>query len=295
VTVGRERPPIKLVTVVIPAFDAEAVIGDQLAALTAQIYDGAWEVVVADNGSTDGTRAAAERFADRLPGLRVVDASAHRGPAFARNVGAAAGGGDLLMFCDADDVVQHGWLQAMVRAAGDADVVAGALDHERLNGPETRGWRGGWTTELPRPFQFLPAATSANIAVRREVWSAIGGWNDDLPTCEDVDFSWRAQLAGYELAFAPDAVVGYRHRGTVGEAAWQVYGYGRMNAQLLRRFRAQGLRRRSARTVARSYLYLVTRLPYVVISRRRRGFWAIEAAENLGRIAGSIRYRVFCP
>ena len=67
------------VTVVIPAFNVAPTIEDQLAALAEQRFDGSWEVVVADNGSTDETRAVAARWAEKLPSLRVVDASQRRG------------------------------------------------------------------------------------------------------------------------------------------------------------------------------------------------------------------------
>ncbi|MFA7097562.1 MAG: glycosyltransferase, partial [Gammaproteobacteria bacterium] len=66
--------PVKL-SVIIPCLNAERTIGEQLAALAGQRWPERWEVIVADNGSTDGTLAVVRSFADRLPGLRVVDAS----------------------------------------------------------------------------------------------------------------------------------------------------------------------------------------------------------------------------
>ena len=61
-------------SVVIPAFNAEATIADQLTALAGQRTDASFEVLVCDNGSTDGTRGVVEHFADRMPLLRLVDA-----------------------------------------------------------------------------------------------------------------------------------------------------------------------------------------------------------------------------
>src|SRR3712207_4277359 len=90
---ARMASPLKL-SVVIPCLNAASTIAVQLAALSRQSWPGEWEVIVADNGSTDRSRRIAESYGDRLPGLRVVDASDRRGQAHARNLGAAAATGD---------------------------------------------------------------------------------------------------------------------------------------------------------------------------------------------------------
>ena len=291
------RPPRPALTsVVIPAYNAAATLGAQLEALAAQTYDGRWEVLVCDNGSSDRTLEVVASYTDRIAGLRVVDASDARGAAHARNAGAAAGG-DLIAYCDGDDEVTDGWLDALVAAAATADVVGGALDHRSLNDPELADLRGGAETELPRAFAFLPYAISANLAVWRDVWEALGGWDTGFPGAagEDVDFCWRAQLAGYTIAFAPAAVARYRHRDGVGDSVRQVYAYAGSGAQLYRRFRADGARRRSLAQVAGAWSGLAVRLPYLAASRRRRAIWLVHAAENAGCIRGSIRHRVFCP
>ena len=113
-------------TVVIPAYNEAPRIERQLGALATQRYDGPWEVVVGDNGSTDDTRARAEAWRDRLP-VRVVDASHRRGAAAARNQAVAHAAGDGLLFCDADDAVADGWLEAHAAALGNGDLVAGAI------------------------------------------------------------------------------------------------------------------------------------------------------------------------
>lgn len=111
---GAAQHEVKL-SVIIPCLNAERTIGEQLAALAAQRWSERWEVIVADNGSTDGTLEVVRRFAGRLPELRVVDASQRRGSGYARNRGAAVARGEWLAFCDADDVVAPGWVAAMGR------------------------------------------------------------------------------------------------------------------------------------------------------------------------------------
>jgi len=285
------------VTVVIPARNAGAFIGEQLGALAAQDYEGTWEVVIADDGSTDGTLALARQWADRLPALRIVDCSPGRGAGHARNVGAKAAHGEVIAYCDADDVVDKRWLRGLAAALASCDIAGGALEHRLLNDPAIRRWRGEEyaAIELPRPMNFLPFAVSCNVAVRADVLAGLGGWRTANRVCEDIELSWRAQLAGYRLAFAPDAVVHYRHRQSMTALAKQAFRFSREEAYLYKQFRSYGIRRRPARVVARSYLYPLTRLPYLVASPSRRGLWLAVASETAGRLAGSAREAVLYP
>src|SRR5439155_25008770 len=89
------RPEPSLVSVVMPVRNEEENIGEQLAALADQIYPGAWEVVVVDDGCTDRSIGIVEKWRPRLPLLRVVRTS-RQGLNRARNMGAAAALGDLL-------------------------------------------------------------------------------------------------------------------------------------------------------------------------------------------------------
>src|SRR4051812_28957961 len=93
-----------LVSVVIPARNAARLLPLQLAALAKQTYAGTWEVVVADHRSADGTARVASEWAARLPCLRVVSVGRRGGANVARNEGARAARGEVLAFCDADDV-----------------------------------------------------------------------------------------------------------------------------------------------------------------------------------------------
>jgi glycosyltransferase involved in cell wall biosynthesis len=145
-----------LVTVVLPVRNGERHLGRQLAALAGQSYPDPWELLVVDNGSTDGSREVARSFAGELPQLRIVDASSHRGLNYARNIGVDAARGDLLAFCDADDAADPGWLAGLVDAAAGADIAGGVLDGQELNGPVARAWRSQRFIDRPSE-QFLPS------------------------------------------------------------------------------------------------------------------------------------------
>ena len=288
------RPPPRLVTVAIPSRDTAATLGEQLAALAAQTYAGAVEVLLCDNGSTDGSDALALRWADRLD-LRVVRVP-EPGISNVRNAALVEARGELVAFCDGDDVVAPGWLAALVAAALDADLVGGRLDDTALNPPEVVAWRGALPVDAPlRPLGFLPLAPGASFAVWRDVATDVGGWDPGyVGGSEDVDFSWRVQLAGRTFAYAPDAVVAYRYRPDARALYRQFFRYGRTEARLQRRF-AGHLPRHSLRNLAGTWKALLRQAPrllgrdVVAIATRR------EYAYHWGRLAGSLRERTLLP
>ncbi|GMA24892.1 glycosyl transferase [Luteimicrobium album] len=214
------------VVVIIPARDAETTIGDQLAALHAQDCGVPFQVVVCDNGSTDATADVARSWADRLEHLTVLDASARRGPSAARNEGARRTTAPFLVFCDADDVVAPGWLRAMREGLGKAALVAGVLEGDSLNA----GHRGAlsWVPDgvYRKPFLDLLAVSSNNFGIRRDVFEALGGFEERLSTNEDTDLSWRVQLAGHALVRETEAVVHVRKREGLRAIYRQAYTYG---------------------------------------------------------------------
>src|SRR5262249_31692863 len=130
-----------LVSVVVPMHNAAGTIGEQLDALGRQTFADPWELVVVDNLSDDPSAEVVRSYGHLFAQLRIVPAGTGRGPSYARNTGAAAAAGDLLCFCDADDVVDEGWLEALVAEARTHDFVAGYLDIDRLNDPDIRSWR----------------------------------------------------------------------------------------------------------------------------------------------------------
>ena len=286
-----------MISVVLPLYNGAGVVGEQLAALAGQDYPGVWEVVVADNGSTDGGAAVVERWSDRIPNLKVIDSSARRGAAAARNVGARTADGDGLIFCDADDVVAPGWLAALARALEGHDFVAGACDHEALNPGPVANWHArSFETELPVGMNFLPYATSANMAVSRAAFFEVGGFDESFAAVgaagEDIDLSWRLQLSGYRLHFEPRALIYYRHRPDLPEVWRQNLHYGMADVLLYRRYRAHGLRPRPLSQALRGFRGLLLRAP-ALVHRGSRGVWLRDAGHRVGRLRGSVQGRTF--
>jgi glycosyltransferase involved in cell wall biosynthesis len=290
--VARRDSP-RLVSVVVPVLDEERWFGVQLEALAAQTYQGPWELVIADNGSTDGSMRVAEEWLPRFRKARVVCADDRRLASHARNRGAAEACGDFLLFTDADDVAEPDWIEQMAATALEGDVVAGEIGRHRLNAPDVAAWH----PVPPRQralegFGFLSYASGSNTGVWADVFHALGGFDGERPAGEDIELSWRAQLAGYTLVFAPDAVVNERYRRSVRELGRQHFLYGSAGPHLYQAYRSHGMPRPRTRDSARTYAWLAATAPALLWSRTMRGRWTVEAALKAGAIVGSARRRV---
>jgi glycosyltransferase involved in cell wall biosynthesis len=280
--------------VIIPVRNEAAYIADQLAALAEQTYQGAWELVVVDNGCRDGTIEIVEQWRERLPAVQIVDARGRRrGLNHARNRGAAAARGELLCFCDGDDVVSSGWLRAHVEAARAADIVSGCGDHELLNDAAQKSWRPVEPQlELHRHPGYLTYASGGNCAIWADVAAELS-WDERFRFGgSDQEFSFRAQLASRRIVFAPDAVIHLRHRSSLLGLLRQYYAYGKSGPQLYRAFRGHGMPPANREEMA-GWGWLIRRSVYCFRhSPRKRIHWLRHAALSLGRLAGSIRWRV---
>lgn len=220
----------------IPVRNGASVIGEQLAALSEQRADLEWEVVVADNGSTDDTRAVVEACRQRLGvPLTIVDASAARGAGGARNMGIAAARGDVVAFCDSDDRVSSGWVQAAWEATRRHDLVGGL--NRRLVEPQDPA------AEILNPGCLkgvrYRAVLTCNAAARRSALQSVGGFDESLPPygCEDVELSMRVADAGFSVGEAPDMVVYFRETTGVRRLLRKVYLSGKAEAVVWRRHR----------------------------------------------------------
>jgi glycosyltransferase involved in cell wall biosynthesis len=283
------------VSVVVPVLDAADTLSRQLEALAAQQLDTELEFVVADNGSRDGSLRIAEAWAAESANRRVVHA-ARRGPGAARNAGAAAARGDFLAFCDADDMAAPGWLPALVGAASLSDFAGGRFAVAELNGSLPLAWHDG--PKQDRPFTalgFLPFASGGNLGIWSDVFAGLGGFDEEILTGEDIDFSWRAQLDGRRMAFAPNAVMLRSYRSGLRPLALQHYQYGKDRAALYKRFRDHGVRRPPARKLAREWVWVGTHAPAAARDPAARGAWVRRAALRCGLLAGSLRHRVLFP
>jgi mycofactocin system glycosyltransferase len=214
------------VTVVVPVKDRPDGLRRLLAALapaTPALAPALAEVIVVDDGSADSAacRAIVEQSVLRSR-VRLIRHPSSRGPAAARNTGAAAAGTALVAFLDSDVVPEPGWLAPLLAHLADPAV---ALAAPRIAALPPAGGAVGWLDRYerlrssldlgPDPGPIVPRSRvayvpSAAMLVRR---AALGsGFDEELHVAEDVDLVLRLHAAGWRLRYEPAAVVAHEHR-----------------------------------------------------------------------------------
>ena len=213
------------VSIVIPAYNAGRTLGITLASLATQPDAADREVIVVDDGSTDDTATLAASF----DGVRVIR-QPNAGPAVARNVGAQAARGRILVFIDADCEAAPGWLAHMLARFADPEVVAvkGAYrSHQRdLIARFVQIEYEDKYDRLARS-RDIDFIDTYSAAFRRGVFLGHGGFSAEFPTAcaEDVDLSFRMSRAGGRMVFEPEALVYHIHPDRLSAYAKKKYKF----------------------------------------------------------------------
>jgi glycosyltransferase involved in cell wall biosynthesis len=207
------------VSVIVPMHNAAEHVLDQVTALANQAAVGLdFEVIWVDNGSDDGTFELVTEATRGDARMRVISASELRSSYFARNEGVATARGEVLLFCDADDVVDDEWVRSMTTALADWDLVAGALQTASGEPP---------AVPSDPVLGFLPAAPTASLAIRRRTFESLGGFESSIPHGGDTALCWNAQVRGLRFGYAPEAVVLYRRKATEWARVKRLWTQGR--------------------------------------------------------------------
>ena len=226
-----------IVSVIIPAYNAQGTIGRCLAALASQSSPAeSYEVIVVDDGSKDETGRIVQ-----LHKVRYIR-QANRGPAAARNTGARLARGDIVLFTDADCEPDADWVRQMATAFDDPQVMAvkGAY-RTRQTGLTARFAQ----LEFEQRFEMLKKADSIDLVdtysagYRRGIFLDMGGFDTSFPVAnnEDTELSYRMSAKGFKMVFNPMAIVYHlRHPDTLGRYARLKFGRGYWRMVVYRRF-----------------------------------------------------------
>lgn len=280
-------------SVVIPCRNAAGTIGGTLQSLAEQSWPEDWEVIVVDNGSTDGLEPVIERYRLQIPVLRYLKASERLGPGYARNIGVKLANGEGILFCDADDIPACGWALAMAEGLTIYSLVACRLEFEKLNPPSIRAARGQTQVSALQRFSFLPFphAGSGTLGIRRSLHDEIGGFDEVLPTCEDIDYCMRAQQRGARLTLLPSAILHCRLR-TCGAGIFsQASRYAEYEVCLYKKYgHAPSRELWRWRKYAQTWMLLWSRLPELLRTPEGKTMLAWRLGRQIGLLKGSVRF-----
>jgi glycosyltransferase involved in cell wall biosynthesis len=187
----------RLVSVIVPAYNAETFIAEALDSAFEQDYD-PLEVIVVDDGSTDRTAEVAARYEVQL--VR----QSNRGPAAARNAGLALARGEYIAILDADDIWPSDRLSALVGAlSAGAGIAIGLTEFFVTPGEPTPPH---YPFGIPNPHSGHMTA----VLARRTVFEMIGAYNEQFRLSEDIDWFMRAREAGVVIESVDRVVSRYR-------------------------------------------------------------------------------------
>ncbi len=239
VSVTKNKPQV---SVVIPVYNAEEILGETLQALETQtLARHLYEIIVVDDGSTDGSIRIAQTF----PDVRLLTQD-HKGPAIARNLGVDAALGEIVLFTDSDCVAAPDFIAQMLKPFSDP-LVVGVKGAYRTR--QTTLWARFAQIEFEERYAKLAKSSSIDFvdshaaAFRIQNFKEVGGFDPHFPVAnnEDVDLSYKIARLGYRMVFNPDAIVYHLHPDTMvkylrtkfSRAYWRMLVYRRFPEKIL--------------------------------------------------------------
>lgn len=231
---------ITKISIVIPSFNGRDLLAKNLpivlAACRAWSREG-WEVIVTDDGSTDGSVSFLKK---NFSEVRVVS---HANLRFAQNCnsGVVAARGDVVVLLNNDVAPERDFLQPLIKPFENPDVFAvGCREKEIKNGKifyvgrGTAGFKRGLWVHWRAKDQNVKETfwtSGGSMAVDRKKWQQLGGMDKLFYPAywEDVDLSYRARHQGWRILFEPNSVVNHRHettnRAAIGVRSMIIYAY----------------------------------------------------------------------
>ena len=227
------------VTVILTALNDAEALRDCLSSLTRMQYpESGHEILVVDNGSTDGSAEVIREF----PVTYLHEP--RKGIGWARNRGIGASRGEILAFTDPDCTVSTGWLRGLVQGFSDPRVgcvAGGIVPYPPRTFPELHAARRrSHTQERPLRHPVCPYVMTPNVAFRHAVFEQVGLFDTYFPGggWEDADICWRlSEQTSFTIAHAPEALVFHRYRDTYSQFFVQQYRYGFGLGVLARKYR----------------------------------------------------------
>ncbi len=228
------------VSVVVPTRNCERTIAACLDSLMALDFS-SFEIIMVDDGSTDGTRQIISRYP-----VRVVSGP-KRGAYAARNSGVECAVGEIVAFTDTDCIVDREWLKNLVKHYSDQRIggVGGSVQPLSFNtvvgqflslGEQEIIHSRVCTNLRDHDVGFMTSSLgSGNMSFRKAVLMELKGFSEDMIKCGDYEMCWRAQRAGYDLIYEPEAKTYHKPSRSLWQLIVQMFEFGLSQPILLRK------------------------------------------------------------
>src|ERR1700678_1263528 len=216
---------IRSASIIIPTFNGASRIVKCLDSLSNQTAGLEVEILVVDDGSTDNTAAIVERY----PSVRLIS-QANAGPAAARNRGALAARGKILLFTDDDCVPMPNWLDAMLAPFGDPEVVgAKGIYRTHQQSLAARFVQIQYEDKYPLMARLpdIDFIDTYSAGLRRDRLLEMSGCATSFPVAcaEDIELSYRMSARGWKMKFVPSAIVYHTHPDTISRYLKKKYKF----------------------------------------------------------------------
>jgi len=205
--------PCPSVAVIVPCHNEAPQVGDTIRALT-ELHYSDYEIIAVDDGSTDGTGRILQALAAEEPRLRVLRLPVNRGKAAAMRAGVHLTDAEYVICIDGDALLDEGAVGWMVGALAAANDIGAVTGNPRIRSRSTALGRlqvGEFSTlvglikRAQMVMGHLFTVSGVVCGFRRRALADVGYWRTDMLT-EDVDITWRLQLAGWRVRFEPRAL-----------------------------------------------------------------------------------------
>ncbi len=271
----------ELISVIIPAYNAAATIADCMDALQRQAYEGRYEIIVVDDGSTDNTAKIA---CDA--GAQVITTRRGR-PAAARNAGIRQAAGAIICCTDADCVPRPDWLAQLTAPFANPEVAAckgSYATRQRAHVARFVQLEYEDKYDLLRTQSTIDFIDTYSAAYRRDVLLANGGFDERFDYLEDQELSFRLAARGCWMEFREEAVVEHLHSATLAAYLRKKAIIGYWKAQVVRRFPGRAVKDSHTPQVMKVQMLLAVFLAATSVSG------GLVALAGVGRWGGSALY-----